>query len=240
MDPRYVQQMPKGDCMQSGIISVTTTGTNTASQMAYFSGNLRTIGNWDRQQRMMYMPQSIASNMSQASYPNVYLQSNRRACQFGAPEETVEMAIATQRTQFVQPQIEGGFTEADMFLVDEEELFRHESQACSAYTDTGASAARNNEDEQDMETKTERDKSEKEEAMIKQDDVKEEDESEEARALRIKEKNRIAAKICRRRKKEYIRCLEQRVASLEKQNEALLLKLKFFKDIYDREHNFGC
>uniref|UniRef100_UPI00358E6C62 cyclic AMP-responsive element-binding protein 1-like isoform X1 n=1 Tax=Myxine glutinosa TaxID=7769 RepID=UPI00358E6C62 len=45
-------------------------------------------------------------------------------------------------------------------------------------------------------------------------------------------KNRVAAKECRRRKKEYIRCLENRVAVLETQNKQLLEELKELKELY--------
>ncbi|NWU95941.1 CREM protein, partial [Upupa epops] len=44
-------------------------------------------------------------------------------------------------------------------------------------------------------------------------------------------KNREAAKECRRRKKEYIKCLESRVAVLEVQNKKLLEELETLKDI---------
>ena len=54
-------------------------------------------------------------------------------------------------------------------------------------------------------------------------DVKEKDGK---RVYKTKEKNRIAARMCRRKKKEYIKCLEQRVLALEEQNRALMSKLK--------------
>ncbi|XP_077101227.1 cAMP responsive element modulator b isoform X2 [Siphateles boraxobius] len=45
-------------------------------------------------------------------------------------------------------------------------------------------------------------------------------------------KNREAARECRRKKKEYVKCLENRVAVLEKQNKMLIQELKALKDIY--------
>ncbi|PRD34836.1 UNVERIFIED_CONTAM: Creb1 [Trichonephila clavipes] len=45
-------------------------------------------------------------------------------------------------------------------------------------------------------------------------------------------KNREAAKECRRKKKEYIKCLENRVAVLENQNKALIEELKSLKELY--------
>ncbi|XP_065054049.1 cyclic AMP-responsive element-binding protein-like [Rhopilema esculentum] len=45
-------------------------------------------------------------------------------------------------------------------------------------------------------------------------------------------KNREAAKECRRKKKEYVKCLENRVAVLENQNKALIDELKALKDLY--------
>ncbi|XP_065587569.1 cAMP-responsive element modulator isoform X3 [Cyrtonyx montezumae] len=50
------------------------------------------------------------------------------------------------------------------------------------------------------------------------------------RELRLM-KNREAAKECRRRKKEYIKCLESRVAVLEVQNQKLLEELELLRDI---------
>ena len=41
-----------------------------------------------------------------------------------------------------------------------------------------------------------------------------------------------AAKECRRKKKEYIKCLEQRVNVLENQNKALIEELKTLKNLY--------
>ena len=45
-------------------------------------------------------------------------------------------------------------------------------------------------------------------------------------------KNREAARECRRKKKEYIKCLETRVHVLESQNKALIEELKTLKDMY--------
>ncbi|XP_028933481.1 cAMP-responsive element modulator isoform X9 [Ornithorhynchus anatinus] len=50
------------------------------------------------------------------------------------------------------------------------------------------------------------------------------------RELRLM-KNREAAKECRRRKKEYVKCLESRVAVLEVQNKKLMDELETLKDI---------
>ncbi|XP_006888988.1 PREDICTED: cAMP-responsive element modulator isoform X10 [Elephantulus edwardii] len=50
------------------------------------------------------------------------------------------------------------------------------------------------------------------------------------RRLRLM-KNREAAKECRRRKKEYVKCLESRVAVLEVQNKKLIEELETLKDI---------
>ena len=46
-------------------------------------------------------------------------------------------------------------------------------------------------------------------------------------------KNREAARECRRKKKEYIKCLENRVAVLENQNKALIEELKSLKSLYN-------
>lgn len=43
---------------------------------------------------------------------------------------------------------------------------------------------------------------------------------------------REAARECRRKKKEYIKCLENRVAVLENQNKALIDELKALKELY--------
>lgn len=45
-------------------------------------------------------------------------------------------------------------------------------------------------------------------------------------------KNREAARECRRKKKEYIKCLENRVAVLESQNKTLIEELKTLKELY--------
>ncbi|XP_073912250.1 cAMP-responsive element modulator-like isoform X7 [Castor canadensis] len=50
------------------------------------------------------------------------------------------------------------------------------------------------------------------------------------RELRLM-KNREAAKECRRQKKEYVKCLESRVAVLEVQNKKLIEELETLKDI---------
>ncbi|XP_053200831.1 cyclic AMP-responsive element-binding protein 1-like [Panonychus citri] len=57
------------------------------------------------------------------------------------------------------------------------------------------------------------------------------DETTKKRELRLL-KNREAAKECRRKKKEYIKCLEQRVTVLETQNKALIEELKSLKELY--------
>ncbi|XP_068260582.1 cAMP-responsive element modulator isoform X2 [Nyctibius grandis] len=54
------------------------------------------------------------------------------------------------------------------------------------------------------------------------------------RELRLM-KNREAAKECRRRKKEYIKCLESRVAVLEVQNKKLIEELETLKHIYSSQ-----
>jgi len=43
---------------------------------------------------------------------------------------------------------------------------------------------------------------------------------------------REAARECRRKKKEYIKCLEERVAGLEAQNKALIEELRQLKELY--------
>ncbi|XP_037135856.1 cyclic AMP-responsive element-binding protein 1-like isoform X1 [Syngnathus acus] len=45
-------------------------------------------------------------------------------------------------------------------------------------------------------------------------------------------KNREAARECRRKKKEYVKCLENRVAVLENQNKTLIEELRAMKEIY--------
>ena len=49
--------------------------------------------------------------------------------------------------------------------------------------------------------------------------------------LETKERNRIASKVCRAKKKEYIRCLEERVLMLEKQNAVLMSKLNCYVEM---------
>ncbi|KAI0987328.1 hypothetical protein GJ496_004057, partial [Pomphorhynchus laevis] len=51
------------------------------------------------------------------------------------------------------------------------------------------------------------------------------------REMRL-QKNREAARECRRKKKEYIKCLENRVAVLENQNKALLDDLRQLRELY--------
>jgi hypothetical protein len=46
-------------------------------------------------------------------------------------------------------------------------------------------------------------------------------------------KNREAARECRRKKKEYIKCLENLLAVLENQNKALIEELKSLKSLYN-------
>ena len=50
-------------------------------------------------------------------------------------------------------------------------------------------------------------------------------------------KNREAARECRNKKKEYIKCLENRVAVLENQNKALIEELKSLKELYTGQKN---
>lgn len=57
------------------------------------------------------------------------------------------------------------------------------------------------------------------------------------RAVRL-QKNREAARECRRKKKEYIKCLENRVAVLENQNKALIEELRSLKELYSGK-NYG-
>ncbi|XP_055680506.1 cyclic AMP response element-binding protein B isoform X1 [Lutzomyia longipalpis] len=56
------------------------------------------------------------------------------------------------------------------------------------------------------------------------------------REIRL-QKNREAARECRRKKKEYIKCLENRVAVLENQNKALIEELKTLKELYCQSKN---
>lgn len=57
------------------------------------------------------------------------------------------------------------------------------------------------------------------------------EEASRKRELRLL-KNKEAAKECRRKKKEYVRCLENRVAVLENQNKTLIEELKSLKELY--------
>ena len=50
---------------------------------------------------------------------------------------------------------------------------------------------------------------------------------------------REAAKECRRKKKEYIKCLENRVAVLENQNKALIDELKTLKELYCKKSEWA-
>ena len=49
--------------------------------------------------------------------------------------------------------------------------------------------------------------------------------------------SREAARECRRKKKEYVKCLENRVAVLENQNKTLIEELKALKDLYCHKAN---
>ncbi|XP_022249114.1 cyclic AMP-dependent transcription factor ATF-1-like isoform X2 [Limulus polyphemus] len=62
------------------------------------------------------------------------------------------------------------------------------------------------------------------------------EETSRRRELRLM-KNREAAKECRRKKKEYIKCLENRVAVLENQNKALIDELKSLKELYCQKND---
>merc|ERR1711976_773308 len=57
------------------------------------------------------------------------------------------------------------------------------------------------------------------------------EESNRKREMRLM-KNREAARECRRKKKEYVKCLENRVAVLENQNKTLIEELKSLKELY--------
>lgn len=59
------------------------------------------------------------------------------------------------------------------------------------------------------------------------------------REIRL-QKNREAARECRRKKKEYIKCLENRVAVLENQNKALIEELKSLKELYCSQKTDWC
>lgn len=56
-----------------------------------------------------------------------------------------------------------------------------------------------------------------------------------ARTVRFSE----AARECRRKKKEYIKCLEERVAGLEAQNKALIEELRQLKELYCQRDETG-
>uniref|UniRef100_A0A3Q3LB82 BZIP domain-containing protein n=1 Tax=Labrus bergylta TaxID=56723 RepID=A0A3Q3LB82_9LABR len=45
-------------------------------------------------------------------------------------------------------------------------------------------------------------------------------------------KRKEAARECRRKKKEYVKCLENRVAVLENQNKTLIEELRALKNVY--------
>ncbi|XP_017555798.1 cAMP responsive element modulator b isoform X2 [Pygocentrus nattereri] len=60
------------------------------------------------------------------------------------------------------------------------------------------------------------------------------EEASRKRELRLM-KNREAARECRRKKKEYVKCLENRVAVLENQNKMLIEELKALKDLYSHK-----
>lgn len=47
--------------------------------------------------------------------------------------------------------------------------------------------------------------------------------------------SREAARECRRKKKEYVKCLEDRMAVLENQNKTLIEELRALKHIYRHE-----
>lgn len=63
-----------------------------------------------------------------------------------------------------------------------------------------------------------------------------EEEQDKKRQLRL-QKNREAAKECRRKKKEYIKCLEDRVNVLAQQNKTLIEELKTLKKLYCQQAN---
>uniref|UniRef100_A0A8C6Z989 cAMP responsive element binding protein 1 n=1 Tax=Nothoprocta perdicaria TaxID=30464 RepID=A0A8C6Z989_NOTPE len=52
------------------------------------------------------------------------------------------------------------------------------------------------------------------------------------REVRLMKNRHEAARECRRKKKEYVKCLENRVAVLENQNKTLIEELKALKDLY--------
>ncbi|KAL6429011.1 hypothetical protein ACFW04_008072 [Cataglyphis niger] len=55
------------------------------------------------------------------------------------------------------------------------------------------------------------------------------------RELRLLKNSREAARECRRKKKEYIKCLENRVAVLENRNQTLIDELKSLKELYQQK-----
>jgi len=59
----------------------------------------------------------------------------------------------------------------------------------------------------------------------------------ELRLLKNRQINKEAARECRRKKKEYIKCLENRVAVLENQNKALIEELKSLKELYCQKND---
>ncbi|XP_051970078.1 cAMP responsive element modulator b isoform X1 [Xyrauchen texanus] len=61
------------------------------------------------------------------------------------------------------------------------------------------------------------------------------EEASRKRELRLL-KNREAARECRQKKKEYVKCLENRVAVLEKQNMMLIEELKALKNLYSHKN----
>uniref|UniRef100_A0A8C8XKB4 BZIP domain-containing protein n=1 Tax=Panthera leo TaxID=9689 RepID=A0A8C8XKB4_PANLE len=54
-------------------------------------------------------------------------------------------------------------------------------------------------------------------------------------AISLSMKNREAAQECLIKKKEYVKCLENRVAVLENQNKTLIEELKTLKDLYSHK-----
>uniref|UniRef100_A0AC35TZY9 BZIP domain-containing protein n=1 Tax=Rhabditophanes sp. KR3021 TaxID=114890 RepID=A0AC35TZY9_9BILA len=64
------------------------------------------------------------------------------------------------------------------------------------------------------------------------------DDTTKKRQVRL-QKNREAAKECRRKKKEYVKCLEHRVTVLERQNKALIEELKALKELYCQKGKEG-
>ncbi|NP_001159941.1 cyclic-AMP response element binding protein isoform 3 [Nasonia vitripennis] len=55
------------------------------------------------------------------------------------------------------------------------------------------------------------------------------------REMRLLKNRREAARECRRKKKEYIKCLENRVAVLENRNQSLMDELKHLKELYQHQ-----